>query len=230
MENRKTQVLVVSRDTVFARMLALELIASGVTARSVEIGNAFKDEIMPIVVVADSEAAGCDGVLAPQIEFGFGDAPRFALAQYFRRPFRVDELVFLCKDMVASLLANGTKDTSDGYLKSGVITKKAVKTEKREAQIGLRLDEVSGQFSYNGEAVNLTETERALLTVLYRERGETVTRERLLAEVWGRDENGAEPKTNLTDVYIRYLREKLDDRYGVRLIFNVRGKGYMLRG
>ena len=84
----------------------------------------------------------------------------------------------------------------------------------------------NGEFSYNGEPLTFTETEKALLTALYENRGNAVSRDELLERVWGRNEG---VKSNLTDVYIRYLREKLDDRFDVRLILSVRGKGYMLR-
>ena len=54
--------------------------------------------------------------------------------------------------------------------------------------------------------------------------GETCSREELLREVWGYDYMG---DTNLIDVYIRYLRSKIDQRFGTQYLKTVRGLGYV---
>ena len=53
-----------------------------------------------------------------------------------------------------------------------------------------------------------------------------LSRETFLTHVWGYDYMG---ETNVVDVYIRYLRSKIDDAFGVELIHTVRGVGYVLR-
>lgn len=53
-----------------------------------------------------------------------------------------------------------------------------------------------------------------------------ISREQALDAVWGFDFYG---NTNVVDVYIRYLRSKLDDVYGVQIIQTVRGSGYVIR-
>ncbi len=53
-----------------------------------------------------------------------------------------------------------------------------------------------------------------------------LTRDQILEHVWGYDFMG---ETNVVDVYIRYLRAKIDDAFGVKLIHTVRGVGYVLR-
>ena len=53
-----------------------------------------------------------------------------------------------------------------------------------------------------------------------------LSRERLLEKVWGYEYAG---ETNVVDVYIRYLRAKIDDRYGVKFLHTVRGVGYAFR-
>ena len=53
-----------------------------------------------------------------------------------------------------------------------------------------------------------------------------MTREKLLEQVWDYDYAG---ETNVVDVYIRYLRQKIDDAFGVKLIHTVRGVGYAFR-
>ncbi len=72
----------------------------------------------------------------------------------------------------------------------------------------------------------LTRTELALLQYLFAKRGQVCTRAELLLSVWG---EGGETETNLVDVYIRYLRKKIDHVFDVRCILSVRGQGYMLR-
>ena len=51
-------------------------------------------------------------------------------------------------------------------------------------------------------------------------------RERLISEIWGYDYDG---ETNVVDVYIRHLRTKIDDKYGIKLIQTVRGVGYVIK-
>ena len=57
-------------------------------------------------------------------------------------------------------------------------------------------------------------------------KGIVLTRDRLLEQVWG---YGYAGETNVVDVYVRYLRQKLDDAYGVKLIHTIRGVGYVFR-
>ena len=80
--------------------------------------------------------------------------------------------------------------------------------------------------SWNGAPVALTNREFELLRTLMRNRGIVMTREKLLEQVWGYDYAG---ETNVVDVYIRYLRQKIDDAFGVKLIHTVRGVGYAFR-
>ena len=78
----------------------------------------------------------------------------------------------------------------------------------------------------NGDAISLTATEYRLLMVLVRNRGRVLSRMELLESVWDIDFN---LETNVVDVYINYLRKKIDSRYEVKLIRTVVGMGYMLK-
>ena len=77
----------------------------------------------------------------------------------------------------------------------------------------------------NGQTIALTAREYALLELLMRHAREVVSRERILATVW-RDQQGA--ASNVIEVYVRYLRQKLETGGGKRLIHTVRGRGYCL--
>lgn len=75
------------------------------------------------------------------------------------------------------------------------------------------------------EEIQLTPTEYELLLFLSKEAGNVQSREKILYEVWGYEFHG---NTNIVDVYIRYLRIKIDKGRKKKLIKTVRGVGYMI--
>ena len=90
----------------------------------------------------------------------------------------------------------------------------------------LSLSTARHEVTYDGHPVELTSKEFALLDYLLTNQGIVMSRDVLLDKVWGYGYIG---KTNVVDVYIRYLRAKIDDVYHVKLIHTVRGVGYVLR-
>ena len=78
----------------------------------------------------------------------------------------------------------------------------------------------------DGRGVELTRREFDLLHYLLENKGKVISRESLLDNVWGFDFVG---ETNAVDVYIRFLRSKIDEQFGVKLIHTVRGVGYVIR-
>lgn len=94
-------------------------------------------------------------------------------------------------------------------------------------QIGeLTLNLTSHSAFYGGEELTLTKKEYELLEYLIRNKNIALTREQLLNNVWEYEYMG---DTNVVDVYIRYIRQKIDDRYGIKLISTVRGVGYIIK-
>ena len=77
-----------------------------------------------------------------------------------------------------------------------------------------------------GQPVELTHREFDLLKILMENKGIVLSRNTLIERVWGYDYIG---ETNIVDVYIRYLRAKIDDAFGLNLLQTVRGEGYVLR-
>ena len=77
-----------------------------------------------------------------------------------------------------------------------------------------------------GENVELTNREFELLHMLMRNKNIVLDREKLMNEVCGYDYIG---ETNIIDVYVRYLRTKIDDKYGIKLIQTIRGVGYVIK-
>ena len=86
------------------------------------------------------------------------------------------------------------------------------------------LDLASWQAKVCGVPVSLTKKEFDTLRYLMEHQGTAVTRDQLMNEVWGYDYFG---DSNIVDVYIRYLRHKIDDRFQIKTIHTVRSVGYL---
>lgn len=90
----------------------------------------------------------------------------------------------------------------------------------------LMLDIKGREVSYKGNIISLTKTEFDLLEYLIMNEGRALSREQIVSKVWGYDFEG---DTNIVDVYVRYLRSKIDDVFGVKIISTVRGVGYQIK-
>jgi DNA-binding response OmpR family regulator len=77
-----------------------------------------------------------------------------------------------------------------------------------------------------GDVVELTNREFELLKTLMENKNIVLNREQLLNKVCGYDYMG---ETNIIDVYVRYLRTKIDDKYQIKLIQTIRGVGYAIK-
>jgi two-component system, OmpR family, response regulator ArlR len=126
---------------------------------------------------------------------------------YITKPFAIEEL--LARIRVA--LKRVSKERVTGNI---------LKFEK------LELDQERHLVKYNTNIIELTKREYDLLKFFMENKDIVLTREKLLESVWGYDYMG---DTNVVDVYVRYLRSKIDDEYGIKLIHTVRGVGYQLK-
>jgi two-component system, OmpR family, copper resistance phosphate regulon response regulator CusR len=90
----------------------------------------------------------------------------------------------------------------------------------------LKLDDTAKTVTRNNEPIQLTATEYRLLLALIRNKGRVLSRIDLLEAAWDLTFN---PGTNVVDVYINYLRKKLDAHSPVKLIHTVVGMGYVLK-
>jgi len=105
--------------------------------------------------------------------------------------------------------------------------KRVQETKSNAIKIGdLKMDLNKYKVNLNNEIIDLTKTEFDLLKYLMINQGIVLTRDTILKNVWGYDYSG---DTNIVDVYIRYLRSKIDDRYQRKFIHTVRGVGYLLK-
>jgi len=89
----------------------------------------------------------------------------------------------------------------------------------------LLLDRERMQVTRAGQSIVLTAKELAFLELLMSAPGRVYSRERILSNVWGTNED---PLTNVVDVYVRRLRSKIDEGHSIALIKTVRGLGYRL--
>ena len=90
----------------------------------------------------------------------------------------------------------------------------------------IRLDPARRHVSRNGTEIELSAKEFSLLETFMRSPGRVLSRFQLLEHAW---DYSYEQRSNVVDVYVRYLREKLDRPFGVQSIETVRGTGYRLR-
>lgn len=126
---------------------------------------------------------------------------------YITKPFAIEELLARIR---AALRGRGEGHPREEQLTAGPLT---MDVERHLVQV-------------NGEPVELTKKEFDLLHCLLENKGRVLTREALLDSVWGFDFVG---ETNSVDVYIRFLRSKLDEAFDIKLIYTVRGVGYVIK-
>jgi len=91
----------------------------------------------------------------------------------------------------------------------------------------LILDPVTHQVKRGGKIIQLTYTEYRLLSYLMSNANRVLTRTMIEDHVWGYDY--FEEFSNIIDVYIRYLRKKIDEGFNKKLIHTIRGKGYIIK-
>ncbi len=90
------------------------------------------------------------------------------------------------------------------------------------------LNTVTRQFSYDGYTVSLSKNETDILSILLQSHGQAVSRETLAAAIAVPSDDNSN-MSNMVDVYVCYLRKKIDEKLGKRMIHTVRGIGYMIK-
>lgn len=90
----------------------------------------------------------------------------------------------------------------------------------------LELDPVGHTVTRNGKPLELTPKEYSLLEFFMRNQGRVITRTTIIEHVW---DMHFDSDTNLVDVFVSYLRKKLEERNAPRIIHSVRGVGYIMR-
>lgn len=127
---------------------------------------------------------------------------------YMTKPFEIEELL--------------------ARMRVALKRKGSVKREEQTSTLThgkLTINELKREVVFDGNVVELTKKEYELLKYLLENKNIALDREKILERVWGYDYYG---DTNVIDVYVRYLRSKIDQKYGVEIIRTVRGVGYII--
>ncbi|MBT2758349.1 response regulator transcription factor [Mesobacillus foraminis] len=137
---------------------------------------------------------------------------------YITKPFQIEELLARIRaslrmsqlQLQNQAHSHGHFPENEGWLAVGELT----------------LNEMTREVKRGEDEIELTPREFDLLAYLMKHPRQVLNREQLLNGVWGYDYYG---DTNVVDVYIRYLRNKVDKPYGAALIHTVRGVGYVIK-
>ncbi|HEY9612386.1 response regulator transcription factor NblR [Allocoleopsis sp.] len=218
-------VLVVETDEAFAERLSLDLKEAGyctIVAHDAISGWHQACELQPAMVVVDRALAGESGLkLCTQIRSSGSRVPILLLMardtvddrvaclesgadDYFLKPYRTEPFLQMVR-LYLEPKTSATEQLRFGELVLDLTTRRAMR---------------------GGRAIDLTMKEFELLKYLMMHPREVLTREQILENVWGYDFMG---ESNVIEVYIRYLRLKIEDEGEKRLIQTVRGVGYVLR-
>jgi DNA-binding response OmpR family regulator len=211
-------VLIATKDTVFCRMLTLEFSEKGFSvlcAQSTEETEQLHSRAQLALIDADFLSEdNLPNFPYDVILFGYAETfdqiPTQELTKYHTliRPFAIE-------DFFADLLV---PEEENGAIHLRV-------PKRKSPAESLALDENTHTVYYKGEKIALTQKEFALLALLFENRGSPISREEALHTVF----SDAGASTNVVDVYVNYLRAKIDHKFGVRIISTVRGCGYMIQ-
>lgn len=224
----KNKILVVEDETKIARFLELELNYEGYTVEIAHDGRSGYEKALSNdidLIILDLMLPGLSGIEVCRRVRKDSDVPIIMLTakddvtdkvvgldsgadDYVTKPFAIEEL--LARIRVA--LKRKGREVSD--------TKNIIQAGK----IILYKDEY--KVTYDSKKISLSKKEFELLKYLMENKGIVLSREKLLESVWGYDYLG---DTNITDVYIRYLRSKIDQKFGTQYIHTVRGVGYIFK-
>ena len=130
---------------------------------------------------------------------------------YMTKPFAIQELLARVRNALRKPRADGREVSPEGEKLQ--VRDLVMYPSRYEVRVG-------------NEEVQLTKKEYSLLEYLLRNKRNVLTRDQILQEVWGYDYTG---DTNVVDVYIRYLRAKIDDHFGEKYIYTIRGVGYAIK-
>jgi len=130
-------------------------------------------------------------------------------SDYITKPFAIEELLARIRVCLRKAEGEGERK-GNGAFTCGALS----------------LDPDRHEVTYDGVSIELTSREFSLLQTLLENKNIVLGRDTLLEKVWGYNYVG---ETNVVDVYIRYLRAKIDDRFDQKIIKTIRGVGYVIR-
>ena len=239
-----SQIRLISTDILFSRMLELELSALGRTVSHtvslssqdmetlvsseacqlliLDLDVAYEDLEEMLVLAQDNKIPvilfgypSSESMTAEKIRFYDSDIYRYV----FPRPFLMSQFLYCAKELLCF--------KEEDQIRRREAPAMAMKQHCTADDI--RINENARQVFYKNDLLTLTATEYELLLYLMKQRGTVLTRTQLYEAVWKPDGEVQKKDSNIVDVYIRYIRSKLDEPYRIKLIETVRGVGYTIR-
>jgi len=224
--NSAYSILIVEDEQAIARFLSLELEHEGYKTKSIASGRDALEEALARdydLIILDVMLPDLNGIevlrrlrqikKTPVIILTARDTVMDKVSgldlganDYMTKPFAIEELLA----RIRSILKQGGTAAKKGEMTVG----------------DLVVDIKARSVTYAGKYIDLTKKEFDLLVYLLENRNIVISREKILDAVWGFDFYGS---TNVVDVYVRYIRAKIDDVYRISLIETVRGAGYTIR-
>lgn len=224
-----SKILIVEDEKKIARIMELEITHEGYEAEVVYNGKKgikkLKEDDFDLLIL-DIMLPGLDGIEVCNRIRKFSEIPIIMVTakdstkdkvkgldtgadDYITKPFEAEELMARIRAQLRRKKDNKEND-EENILKID----------------DLEMNVEKYTVSREGDNIELTKKEYDLLKYFLENQGIVLSREQLLEAVWGYDYVG---QTNIVDVYIRYLRSKIDDPYDKKLIKTVRGVGYVIR-
>lgn len=221
-------ILIVEDEEKIARFVELELLHEGYEVEKVQDGRKGLEKAQSgrfDLMILD--------VMLPELN-------GFEVLRRIRRESNMPVIMLTARDAVMDKVA-GLDGGADDYMTKPfaieeLLARIRLALKKRSAQDageehvlscgGLTLDTLKYEVRYEGKLIELTHREFELLRVLMENKNIVVSRDTLLQKVCGYDYMG---ETNVIDVYVRYVRAKLDEVYQVKMIQTVRGVGYVIK-
>lgn len=225
------QVLIVEDERRIARFLQMELEHEGMNTAIEDNGRRAYERIMQ---------GNYDLVL---LDVMLPDMDGFTICRKVRELSQVPIIMLTAKDDIDDKV-QGLDIGADDYITKPfatpellarmrvVLRRQESQRETREAQEeilsvkNLTMYPARHEVKVDATPVELTKKEYDLLEYLLRNKRNVLTRDQILSNVWDYDYMG---DTNVVDVYIRYLRQKLDDRFQEKYIHTMRGVGYVIK-
>lgn len=224
-----SKILIIEDEEKFARFVEMELNHEGY-----EVEKAFDGR----TGLELAESCSFDLIL---LDIMLPNLSGMEVLRRLRRSTSVPVIMLTARDSVIDKVS-GLDSGADDYItkpfaieellaRIRTALRKTALTDKNEENIilttgDLVLDKGRRQVNYQDNQIDLTKREFDLLEYLMENKGMVVSRDTLLENVWGYDYEG---ETNAVDVYIRFLRSKIDQVYDIKLIKTVRGVGYVIR-
>ena len=220
------RVLVVEDDVKMAALLRRGLVEEGLSADVARTG----DDALWMAAATEHDAIVLD-VMLP-------GADGFEVCRRLREGGRWAPVIMLTARDVVEDRVTGLDAGADDYLtkpfsfaellaRLRALARRPPLERPTVIEVGdLRLDPATRQVWRDGTEIDLSAKEFALLETFMRRPGEVLSRYQLLEHCW---DYGYENRSNVVDVYVRYLREKVDRPFGRSSLETVRGAGYRLR-